>query len=172
MSDRLLILLLVALLSQTGCTQSVLGVLLAPEAVVGGAANSLASTGAEAISATSVSRLSSQEATQNEIDRFLKENPDAPNADRLRELQESMRGTPKDTGVVQRQMTKELPPPRRPMDKKLPVRKGDLFSISTPSSSPATRRPPMRPNTQPTAATLKPENQPIHTMSLYPIRVQ
>ena len=172
MSDRLLILLLMALLSQTGCTQSVLGVLLAPEAVVGGVANSLASAGAEALSATSVSQLSSQEATMNEIDRMLKENPDMPNADRLRELQESMRGTPKDTGVGQRQIVKELPPPRRPMDKKLPMRKGDLFSISTPASSPATRRPPMRPDTQPKATTLKPENQPIHTMSFYPIRIQ
>ncbi len=172
MSWRLLLLIPLIMGTQIGCTQSVLGVLLAPEAVIGGAANSVASTGAEALAATGSNSLSTAESTSMEIDRLLKDHPDMANAGRLRELQDSMRGEAKNTGPDQRMIMNEPPAPRRLMDKALPVRKGDLLSISTPSSVAPTRRPVMRPEAQPTAETLKPDHTPVHAMSLTPVRLR
>jgi hypothetical protein len=164
--------LAVVLVLQTGCVQSVLGVLLAPEAVVGAAAGGAANAGAETLSGLSLDQVSQSDATVMEIDRILKENPNAANADRLRELRENMKGTPKSTGPDQRIATPEPPPPRRPMNKNMPVRKGDLLSVSLPSQHIPERRPPMRPLAQPSSTTIIPEVKPVHTMSLYPVRVK
>jgi hypothetical protein len=172
MSWRFFMVVVIVIFTQTGCTQSVLGVLLAPEAVVGSAANSVASSGAEALSATGLNQLSTAESTSMEIDRLLKDHPDTANAGRLRELQDSMRGEAKNTGPDQRMVMNEPPAPRRLMDKALPVRKGDLLSVSTPSSAAPTRRPVMRPEAQPTAETLKPDHTPVHAMSLTPVRLR
>jgi hypothetical protein len=58
------------------------------------------------------------------------------------------------------------------MDKPLPVRKGDLLTIKTPTSQETTRRPAMRPNAPPTATTLEPNRTPVHAMSITPVRIR
>jgi hypothetical protein len=166
-----ILLLVVFLLSQTGCAQSVLGVLLAPEAVVSNTAGNISRAGAETLSGLSLDQASQPDETSEEIDRIINENPNSPNAERLRNLKEQMASTSRQTGTRQ-QVIKEDPPPRRPMDKTVPKRKGDRISITPPAEQIAERRPPMRPLAQPSASTIEPEVRPVHTLSTYPVRIQ
>lgn len=161
-----------ALVITSGCTNAILGVLLAPESVVGSAATGLAEAGAKTLSGASLEELSDLGGTVAELDRIIAENPDAVNAEQLRVLRDQLKqGTPADSGPDQRQALKEPPKPRRPSDTKLPVRRGDVFKIQPPGESLAKRRAPPRPDTLPDGGTLRPDPTPVHTMSLQPVRL-
>ncbi len=161
-----------SLFTQVGCTRTLLGVLLAPEAVVSSTAGNVVGAGAETLSGMSVEQLANLESTAMEIDKLIANDPNSASARRLRELQEKLRGMPKNTGPDQRVAAQGPPPPRRAMNKPLPLRHGDLLSVKKPSNLIETRRPPMRPNTQPSSTTLKPDNVPVHMMSITPVRIQ
>lgn len=161
-----------ALLATSGCTSAILGVLLAPEAVVGGAASGLANAGAQTLAGASLDQLSDLGSTVTELDRILEENPDAVNAESLRRLRDQLKhGNPADTGPDQRQAVKEPPKPRRPTDTAMPVRKGDHFRVQPPGESVALRRAPPRPDTLPHGGALRPDPTPVHSMSLKPVRL-
>jgi hypothetical protein len=160
------------LMLTTGCTNSILGVLLAPESVVGGAASGLAEAGAQTLSGASLQDLSDLGSTITELDRIIAENPDAVNNESLRLLREQLKqGKSADSGPDQRVALKEPPKPRRPTDTAMPVRKGDHLRIDPPGDSVALRRPPARPQTLPDGSTLRPDPTPVHTMSLQPVRL-
>jgi hypothetical protein len=161
-----------AMMITSGCTSSILGVLLAPEGVVTGAGASLANTGAEALGEASLEQLSDLGSTITELDRILEENPDAVNAESVRRLRDTLKqGNPADTGPDQRQALKEPPKPRRPTDSKMPVRKGDHLRVQPPGESVALRRAPARPDTLPDGGALRPDPTPVHSMSLNPVRL-
>jgi hypothetical protein len=161
-----------AAVSLSGCTNAILGTLLAPEAVVGGAASGLAETGARSLAGASLEELSDLGSTVAELDRILQEHPDAANADRLRELRDSLANKAgADSGPDQRRPAKEPPRPRRPTDTKLPVRKGDNLLVSPPKEGYQARRPSGRPDTLPTASSLAADPMPVHAMSLQPVRL-
>ena len=160
------------LLVTSGCTNSILGVLLAPEGVVAGAATGLAEVGASTLSGASLDELSDLGSTITELDRILEENPDAVNAESLRGLREQLKeGKSANTGPDQRIAAKEPPRPRRPSDTRLPLRKGDNLTIRPPGESIAQRRPAPRPDTLPDGSSLQAEQTPVHTMSLQPVRL-
>lgn len=161
-----------ALVITSGCTNSILGVLLAPESVVGGAASGLADAGAQTLSGASLDQLSDLGTTITELDRIIAENPDAVNADSLRKLRDQLKdGKSVDSGPDQRQALKEPPKPRRPFDTKMPLRKGDQLKVRPPGESVALRRAPARPTTLPDGGTLRPDPTPVHSMSLNPVRL-
>lgn len=161
-----------ALVATSGCTSSILGVLLAPEGVVGGAASELANAGAQTLAGASLDQLSDLGSTVTELDRILEENPDAVNADSLRRLRDQLKqGNSADTGPDQRQALKEPPKPRRHTDTTMPVRKGDHLRVQPPGEAVALRRAPARPDTLPNGGALRPDPTPVHSMSLKPVRL-
>lgn len=157
----------------SGCTNTILGVLVAPEGVVTGAAAGLAQAGAETLSGASLEELSDLGNTITELDRILDENPDAVNADQLRGLRDQLKKstTSADSGPDQRQALKEPPKPRRPSDTQMPVRRGDNLRVQPPGEMTVVRRPRPRPETLPDGSTLRPDPAPVHTMSLQPVRL-
>jgi hypothetical protein len=164
---------MVGLFATTGCTQSILGVMLAPEAVVGGVAGGLAQAGAETLSGASLEELSDLSSTVQEIDQLLKDNPNAVNADRLREMQKSLQeNSMTSTGADQRRIAHAPAPPRRASDAPLPRRKGDRLTVSPPGDLAMQRRPASRPDTLPTGSALREDPTPVHVMSLQPVRVR
>lgn len=167
------IILASSLMLASGCTNAILGVLLAPEGVVAGGATSLAEAGAETLSGASLEELSDLGTTITELDRILDENPDAVNAEQLRGLRDQLKkgATPADSGPDQRQALKEPPRPRRASDTKMPVRKSDNLRIQPPGESVTVRRAPPRPDTLPDGSALRPDPTPVHTMSLQPVRL-
>jgi hypothetical protein len=162
-----------SLMMASGCTNAILGVLLAPESVVAGGAAGLAEAGAETLSGASLEELSDLGTTITELDRILEENPDAVNADQLRGLRDQLKKDTRaaDSGPDQRQPLKEPPRPRRPSDTKMPVRKGDNLRIQPPGESVTLRRAAPRPDTLPDGSSLRPDPTPVHTMSLQPVRL-
>lgn len=162
-----------ALTLTSGCTNSILGVLLAPEGVIAGGASSLAEAGAQTLSGASLEDLSDLGNTITELDRIIAENPDAVNADQLRGLRDHLKknATAADSGPDQRVPLKEPPAPRRPTDAKLPVRKSDHLTILPPGEGKIVRRAYPRPDTLPDGSALRPDPTPVHTMSLRPVRL-
>jgi hypothetical protein len=168
----ILVLALATAVMASGCTSAILGTVFAPEAVVSGAATGLATAGAQTLSGASLDELSDLGSTVAELDRILQDHPDAANAERLRELRDHLHEKAgRDSGPDQRMAVRETPRPRRPTDAPLPARKGDLLSVVPPGERPAGRRPPMRPEVLPSGSELKPDPQPVHTMSLKPVRL-
>lgn len=162
-----------ALIGSSGCTNSILGVLLAPEGVVTGAAGSAAEAGARSLSGASLEELSDVGNTVSELDRILQENPDAVNSERLHDLRNRMeQQTGKNTGPDQRQVAKEPLRPRRASDTPMPLRKGDALTVSPPGDMVVLRRPPSRPETLPLGSALREDPRPVHAMSLKPVRLQ
>ena len=160
-----------ALVMTSGCTNSILGVLLAPEGVIGGAATGLAEAGAQTLSGASLEELSDLGGTVAELDRILMENPDAVNSEHLRGLRDQLKGSkPADSGPDQRVALKEPAKPRRPTDAKMPIRHGDQLKVRPPGESVAMRRPSPRPETLPDGGSLRPDPTPVHMMSLNPVR--
>lgn len=160
-----------ALVMTSGCTSSILGVLLAPEGVIGGAVSGLAEAGAQTLSGASLEELSDLGGTVAELDRILMENPDAVNSEHLRELRDQLKGSkPADSGPDQRVALKEPAKPRRPTDTKMPIRHGDQLKVRPPGEAVALRRPPPRPETLPDGGSLRPDPTPVHMMSLNPVR--
>lgn len=161
-----------ALVITSGCTNAILGVLLAPEGVIGGAVSGLADAGAKTLAGASLDQLSDLGTTVTELDRILQENPDAVNAESLKKLRDQLKdGKSVDSGPDQRQALKEPPKPRRPTDTKMPMRKGDHFKVQPPGEAVALRRAPARPETLPDGGTLRPDPTPVHSMSLKPVRL-
>ena len=162
-----------ALMGLNGCANSVLGVLLAPESVVEGAATGAAQTGAQTLSGASLDELSNFGSTVTELNEILKDNPDAVNSDRLRDLRDRLEQQGgKDSGPDQRQVAKEPPNPRRTTDTPLPTRKGDTLAVAPPGDLVLLRRPPSRPETVPTGSALREDPRPVHAMSMKPVRLQ
>ena len=156
----------------SGCTNSILGVLLAPESVIGGAATGLAEAGAQTLSGASLQELSDVGGTVAELDRILTENPDAVNVEHLRAMRDQLKDSkPADSGPDQRVAMKEPPKPRRPTDTKMPVRHGDNFKVRPPGEITALRRPLPRPDTVPDGGSLRPDPTPVHMMSVNPVRL-
>ena len=161
-----------ALVMTSGCTNSILGVLLAPEGVIGGAASGLAEAGAQTLSGASLEELSDLGGTVAELDRILQDNPDAVNSEQLRGFRDQLKNSkPADSGPDQRVALKEPPKPRRPTDTKMPVRQGDQLKVRPPGEFAAVRRPAPRPDTLPDGGSLRPDPTPVHMMSLNPVRL-
>ncbi|MBA3699058.1 MAG: hypothetical protein H0W78_09405 [Planctomycetes bacterium] len=162
-----------ALMLTSGCTNSILGVLLAPEGVIAGTASGLAEAGAQTLSGASLDDLSDLGNTVTELDRIIAENPDAVNADQLRGMRDHLKknATAADSGPDQRRPLREAPAPRRPSDAKLPVRKSDNLTIQPPGEGMVIRRAYPRPDTLPDGSSLRPDPTPVHTMSLRPVRL-
>ncbi len=161
-----------ALLGSSGCTSSILGVMLAPESVVGGAASGIAEAGAQTLSGASLEELSDIGTTVGELDRILQENPDAVNSDRLRDMRDRIdKQSGKNSGPDQRQVAKEPPRPRRASDTPLPHRKGDSLFVAPPGEVVVLRRPASRPDTLPTGSVLREDPRPVHVMSMKSVRL-
>ncbi len=173
MQIRLISCVVVAVLGLSGCTNAILGTLLAPEAVVTGAASSLAEAGARNLSGASLDQLSDLNGTVNELNRIIKDNPNAANADRLRTLRDSLANKSRENADPnQINAAQEPPQPRRLTDTKMPVRGGDRLLVVPPNEHQQPRRSNGRPETLPTASSLAPETQPVHAMSFEPVRLQ
>lgn len=168
-----LFLLGVGMVFTSGCTNAILGTLLAPEGVLVDAGQGLLDSAAQTLGGASLDDLSNMSNTVQELDNILTEHPDAVNADQLKNLRETLDKQAKssDTGPDQRQVMKEPPKPRRPMDTKLPVRKGDRIAVNPPGESVAQRRAAPRPDTLPSGSDLRPDPTPVHAMSLRPVRL-
>ncbi len=161
------------LIGSNGCTSAILGVLVAPESVVSSAAGGVAEAGAQTLSGASLAELSNVGSTVSELDQILKDNPDAVNSDRLRDLKSRLEQEGgKDSGPDQRQVAKEPPKPRRPTDTPLPTRKGDTLAVTPPGDLVLLRRPASRPETVPTGSALREDPRPVHAMSMKPVRLQ
>ena len=168
----ILSILLGGLCALTGCTSSILGTLLAPESVVGGAATGLAETGAETLSGASLNELADSGSTLAELDRILMENPNAVNSDRLKNLRDQLNttSTTGTSGPVSGISKKESL--RRNNDKPFPHGKGDYFSIKPPENKSKNNRLSNRPNTIPMGYSLHEDYQSVHFMKFNAIRLQ
>ena len=166
-----MILLLGSTLMGTSGCGSILGVLLAPESVVGTAATGVAQAGAQTLSGASLDELSNAGNTVNELNRILQENPDAVNSDRLTSLRDSLQQNSKTTDADQRQIARDPPRPRRAIDTPMPTRKGDALAVAPPGEFALVRRPASRPDTLPSGSALHEDPSPVHTMSLNPVRL-
>ena len=161
--------LISALICSTGCS-SILGTLLAPESVVGGAATSLAESGAQTLSGASLSELTNSDSTLAELDRIIQDNPDAVNTDRLRSLRDQMsQSAPANSGAVQNQINND-DAPRRNYKTLLPIRKDDRLALS-PETQNITRRSNNKPDTIPMGSAFYEKGTPMYFMQFNPIRI-
>ena len=174
------ILLALAALATSGCADAMFGVLLAPDEVVGGAANAVASGGAQVLASGSLSELTDSAQTLSDLDRIIKENPQ--NSDQLSDLRNSLaaqdpnaQGTPGSAlastwdgkAVAKRAMDQNthLPSSRRRQPDTLHL--DDDHDILM-----RTRRAKERPDTLPEGSALRGEGESSYAMSLDPIRLK
>jgi hypothetical protein len=158
-----------ALICSTGCS-SILGTLLAPESVVGGAATSLAESGAKALSGASLSELTNSDSTLAELDRIIQDNPNAVNTDRLRSLRDQMsKSAPANSGAEQNKKNND-DAPRRNYKTLLPNRKDDHLGLS-PEAQNITRRSNNKPDTIPMGSAFHEKGTPTYFMQFNPIRI-
>lgn len=131
-----------SLIASSGCLDSVLGVMLAPESVVGGLADNLTRSGTEMLTGAAED-LSSAAQTISELDSIIADNPDAQNVDRLKALRDQLKANPlSDTTNPQAQpdLAKE-PRARHAMDNPLiPRRAPDQLTVLPPGEQPAQLR--------------------------------
>ena len=161
--------LISVLICSTGCT-SILGTLLAPESVVGGAATSLAESGAQTLSGASLSELTNSDSTLAELDRIIQDNPDAVNTPRLRSLRDQMsQSAPANSGADPRQISND-DTPRHNFKTLLPKRKDDRLGLS-PDTQNYTRRSNNKPDTIPMGSAFYGNETPSYFMQFNPIRI-
>lgn len=159
MPRLLMICMLACCVGMSGCLQSVLSVILAPEAVAGSAVDSAARAGAEALSESSLGEAAS---AVQDIDRLLKEYPNADNATRLKALKDQL----------ERDTSTQEGGPEGGIKRQLARTQGDVLSIDPPGDTVAPRRTlNPRPAVLPTGRALIPDPEPDHLLFLDPIRV-
>ncbi|MBA3937424.1 MAG: hypothetical protein H0X38_08175 [Planctomycetes bacterium] len=172
------ILLAVAVLATSGCADAIFGVLLAPDEVVGGAANAVASSGAQVLNSGSLSDLTDSAQTLSDLDRIIKENPQ--NSDQLSELRNSL-AAQEPTGAnaaATSAIWEGKPVGRRTMDQTThtPVsrrgRPDQLHLDDDHEILMRTRRAKERPDTLPEGSALRGEGESSFAMSLEPIRLR
>ena len=167
-----------ALSLSCGCANGILGVLLAPDEVAGGAANAVASSGAQALTAGSLSELTDTAQTLSDLDRIIKENPQ--NADQLTDLRNSLAA--QDPGA------QTAPPVAATWEGKPVAGRRMDQATHTPTSRRGqpdalhldddheilmrTRRAKERPDTLPEGSALRGEGESSYALSLDPIRLR
>lgn len=168
------ILLASSLVVLNGCLDSVLGVMLAPEAVLGGLADGVTRSGSEIISQVGED-LSSAAQTISELDRIIADNPDAQNVDRLTALREQLKNSPlSDTTVPQAQTGPVAPQARRSMDNPLiPHRAVDQIVVLPPGELPSPKRnAPSRPETIGIVSDFRSPTKKEYTLDIKPVRLR
>jgi hypothetical protein len=163
----ILIVLMGELFLLTGCTNSILGTVLAPQSVVGDAATDLAGAGAETLSGASLSELTNSGSTVAELDRILMENPNAVNSERLQNLRNQLATADNSSQSV----VKNNKNSRRNNENKLPYGKGDYFRIKRPEDKSKMTRNIIYPSALPMGNALYGEYQPVHFMNFNKIRL-
>ena len=154
----------------TGCTNSILGTLLAPESVVSGTATNLAEAGAETLSGASLNELTNTGSTLAELDNIIMENPNAVNIDRLQKTRDQISQTnTTNNKLISRDKSGEY---TRRNNKTLPAGRGDFLSIKPPASKGKASRLNDRPSTIPMGFTLYEDYQPVHSMKFDSIRIR
>lgn len=157
------------LICSTGCA-SILGTILAPESVVGGAATSLAESGAQTLSGASLSELTNSDSTLAELDRIIQDNPDAVNTDRLRSLRDQMsQSAPANSGADPNQISNDTTP-RHNFKTLLPKRREDRLALS-PDTQNVARRPNNKPATIPMGSAFHDKEPPSYFMQFNPVRI-
>jgi hypothetical protein len=114
----LLAILLLSSLTLTGCLDTVLGVLLAPELVVAQSVNQAAQAGAQSLTEMGAGQIADAGQAVTDIDRLIRNSPDASNLEQLVATrdwlaQRSETGKGKRGGAHGDRIL--LPPPRSPM---------------------------------------------------------
>ena len=171
------IMVAVAVLATSGCADAIFGVLLAPDEVVGGAANAVASSGAQVLSTGSLSELTDSAQTLSDLDRIIKENPQ--NSDQLSDLRNSLAAQDPGASAATTSATWEgKPVGRRAMDQTThtPVsrrgRPDQLHLDDDHEILMRTRRAKERPDTLPEGSALRGEGESSFAMSLEPVRLK
>lgn len=157
-----------------GCLDSVLGVMLAPEAVLGGVADGVVRSGTDMLSQAGED-LSSAAQTVAELDRIIADNPDAQNVDRLKALRDQLKVQPlSDTTTPQTQPGPKEKLPRRSMDHPLLPRRGiDRITVVPPGElPPPPRNAPPRPDTIGVISDFRPPNAKSYTLDMKPVRLR
>jgi hypothetical protein len=172
MRTAFLMSVVVIAMNQVGCTNAILGTVLAPEAVVGGALGEVAKSGAQSLSDASLNELSDLGNTILELDRILAENPDAVNAGDLRKMRQKLIQQNADTTASGKQyeLAKSVRP-RRAFDTSIEKRPADNLRLLPLESGGKARRSDGRPSNMPSGSSLQPEYTPVHMMSVEPVRL-
>ncbi len=173
-------LIVVACLAASGCADAMFGVLLAPEEVVGGAANAVASGGAQVLASGSLNELTDTAQTLSDLDRIIKENPQ--NSDQLTELRNSLAAQDPNAQTAPGATTAATwdgkAVAKRAMDQNthLPSsrhRAPDRLHLDSDHDIlERTRRAKERPDTLPEGSALRSEGGSSYAMSLDPIRLK
>lgn len=162
-----------SLVASSGCLDSVLGVMLAPEAVLGGLADNVTRTGAEVLTGAAED-LSSAAQTISELDSIIADNPDAQNVDRLIALRDQLKTTPlSDTTTPQTQTNGvKVAQARHAMDNPLiPRRAGDQLTVM-PSGGRAVPPRGSRSPTMDSSGNFRQSSDKSYTLDMTPIRLR
>jgi hypothetical protein len=163
-----------SLVASSGCLDSVLGVMLAPEAVLGDLANNVTRSGTEMLNGAAED-LSSAAQTISELDNIIKDNPDAQNVDRLIALRDQLKAQPlSDTTTPQTQGGPKVQLARHAMDNPLlPLRAGDQLTVIPPGELPIPSRSTVpRPDTIGVISDFRPVTDKSYTLDMKPIRLR
>ena len=163
-----------SLVASSGCLDSVLGVMLAPESVLGGLADNVTRSGAEMLNGAAED-LSSAAQTISELDSIIKDNPDAQNVDRLIALRDQLKAQPlSDTTTPSTQTGPKVLLARHAMDNPLlPLRAGDQLTVLPPGELPAPARGAVpRPDTIGVSSDFRPPTDKSYTLDMKPIRLR
>ena len=163
-----------SLIASSGCLDSVLGVMIAPEAVLGDLVNTATRSGTDLLSGAAED-LSSAAQTISELDSIIKDNPDAQNVDRLIALRDQLKAQPlSDTTTPQTQSGPTVQLARHAMDNPLvPLRAGDQLTVIPPGEQlvPARGAAP-RPDTIGVTSDFRPTTEKSYTLDMNPIRLR
>jgi hypothetical protein len=169
--------LVAACLGIGGCVDSILGVMLAPEAVVAGAAGQVAQAGADTLAGAGLDNLANTTQAIQDVDRILHNTSDPAAQERLSALrdklvenQKASAGDSPLSSVTHQDPVFLLRRPRDGMNGARPVSPRDQLTVDPPGVSDM-RRPPGRPDVLAENASLKPDVPHGITVSLQPVRI-
>jgi hypothetical protein len=163
-----------SLIPLSGCLDSVLGVMLAPESVIGGLADGVTRSGAELLGQAGED-LSSAAQTVSELDQLIANNPDAQNVERLRALRDQLKTQPvSDTTAPQAPAGPPVVTARHAMDDPLlPRRAADQLVVVPPREHPeTTRNASPRPDAIGVVSDFREETSRSYTLDMKPVRLR
>jgi hypothetical protein len=166
--------LILSMIATSGCLDSVLGIMLAPEAVLGDFASNVTRNSTDLLNQAGED-LSSAAQTVTELDHLIADNPDAQNVERLKALREQLIATPlSDTKTPQTQAGPKLPQARQAMNDPLIPRRGiDQLTVLPPGEIPKpSRRAPPRPDTIGVVSDFREPTTKSYTLDMKPIRLR
>ncbi len=160
----------------SGCLDTILGVMLAPEAVVAGTAQQAAQAGAQTLADSGLNDLTSTAAAVQDVDRILHNTSDPTEQAKLQSLRDKLvdnekqaEGTSPLSSYTHQDQQSQL---RRPADAMTinPRAQRDSLTVVPPEPS-DDRRPPPRPDVLPDNSSLQPDAPHGIAISLQPVRL-